>query len=336
MTIQGRPVVNPPIRPTNSVMSGSRNRQISTPSRFAIESELCTFRSMSNPEQLPTSVSDVDELNEKLDQLKADNARLQAQLSKDKDLKPYQVELLKLQRHLEATSTPMIVVFEGRDASGKGGTIRRVTRFMNEKRFRVVALGKPTDEHRTQWYFQRYVAQFPGGGDMVLFDRSWYNRALVEPVFGFCTKDQYRDFLKGVVGFEKDVVRQGTVLVKLYFSVDKQTQAARFERRRDDPLRQWKLSEIDVQAQQYWNGFTEMKHRMLERTSTGVAPWTIIRSSNKGKARLNAMKVILNAVDYADRNPDLDFTPDPDIVISGKDELARMDAEREDLGRPLL
>ena len=230
----------------------------------------------------------------------------------------------------------MIVLFEGRDASGKGGTIRRVTRYMNEKRFRVVALGKPTDEQKTQWYFQRYVAQFPSGGEMVLFDRSWYNRALVEPVFGFCTKDQYRDFLKGVVGFEKDLVRQGTVLVKLYFSVDKETQAARFERRRDDPLRQWKLSEIDVQAQQYWDRFTEMKHRMLERTSTGVAPWTIIRSSSKPKARLNAMKVILNAVDYADRNPDLDFATHPDIVISGDEELTRMDAERDKLGVPLL
>jgi polyphosphate kinase 2 len=205
---------------------------------------------------------------------------------------------------------------------------------MNDKRARVVALGKPTDQQRTQWYFQRYVTQFPAGGEIVLFDRSWYSRALVESVLGFCTKAEYRDFLKGVVGFEKDLVRQGTVLVKLYFSVEKETQAKRFARRHSDPLRQWKLSEIDTQAQEYWNDFTEMKHRMLERTSTEAAPWTIIRSNSKPKARLNTMKVILNAVDYADRNPDLDFNPDPDIVIPGSEELARMDRERDRLGRP--
>ncbi|MEE8456991.1 MAG: polyphosphate kinase 2 [Acidimicrobiia bacterium] len=246
------------------------------------------------------------------------------------------MELLKLQRHLEAEQIPMIVLFEGRDASGKGGSIRRITRYMNEKRYQVVALGKPSADQRTQWYFQRYVERFPAGGEMVLFDRSWYNRALVEPVFGFCTKKQYRDFIRGVTGFEKDLVRQGTVLVKLYFSVDKKIQAKRFARRQNDKLRQWKLSEIDLQAQEYWDDFTEMKHRMLERTSSGSAPWTIIRSNGKPKARLNTMKVILNAVDYADRNPDLDFTVDPEIVYTGREELSRMDEERDRLGRPRL
>ena len=264
----------------------------------------------------------------------AERDKLRAAVEKDKPLRPFQIELLKLQRHLESKKIPMIVIFEGRDASGKGGAIRRITRYMNEKRYRVVALGKPTGEQLSQWYFQRYVENFPAGGEIVLFDRSWYNRAMVEPVFGFCTKKQYRDFLRGVVGFEKDLVRQGTVLIKLYFSVDKQTQEKRFSRRMNDPLRKWKLSEIDVQAQEFWDDFTEMKHRMLERTSTGAAPWTIIRSTSKPKARLNAMKVILNAVDYADRDPSLDFTPDPEIVIPGKDELSRMDIERDQLGRP--
>ena len=286
----------------------------------------------------PTSemTADADLLRQRVEQLEAKNAKLVTASQKDQPLKPFQIELLKLQRHLEAKQTPMIVLFEGRDASGKGGTIRRITRFMNEKRYRVVALGKPTEAQLTQWYFQRYVEKFPTGGEMVLFDRTWYNRALVEPVFGFCTMRQYRNFLRGVVGFEKDIVRQGTVLVKLYFSVDKETQAARFARRINDPLRQWKLSEIDVQAQEYWNEFTEMKHRMLERTSSDVAPWTIIRSSSKQKARINAMKVILNSVKYADRDPDLDFTPDPKIVLSGRRELARMDEERDRLGRPSL
>jgi len=269
-------------------------------------------------EQETRELENLDELQKRLSRMKEERDSLRAMVAKDEPLHPYQVELLKLQRHLEAEQIPMIVLFEGRDAAGKGGTIRRVMRFMNDKRVRAVAMGKPTDLQRTQWYFQRFVTQFPAGGEMVLFDRSWYNRALVEPVFGFCTKSQYRDFLKGVVGFEKDLVRQGTVLVKLYFSVDKETQAKRFDRRMGDPLRQWKLSEIDVQAQELWDDFTEMKHRMLERTSTSAARWTIIRSSSKAKARLN------------------NFTPDPAVVISGADELKRMDKERDQLGRPRL
>jgi len=278
------------------------------------------------------SLSEV-ELRARLKVVTKERNQLRAQLAQDEPLRPFQIELLKLQNHIEASRTPMIVLFDGRDASGKGGTIRRITRFMNEKRYRVVALGKPSKDQKTQWYFQRFVSEFPTGGEIVLFDRSWYNRALVEPVLGFCTKTQYRDFLKGVVGFEKDLVRQGTVLVKLYFSVDKGVQAQRFDRRETDPLRQWKLSEVDRQAQEYWDEFTEKKHRMLEATSSGPAPWTIIRSSSKRKARLNAMKVILNAVDYSDRNKSLDFKPDPKIVISGTDELARMDQERDELGK---
>lgn len=254
--------------------------------------------------------------------------RAEKSQKRERELRPYQVELLKLQDYLEETNIRMIVLFEGRDAAGKGGTIRRVTRFMNEKHYRVVALGKPTEEQRNQWYFQRYVNHFPTGGEIVLFDRSWYNRAMVEPVFGFCSEEEYKTFLRGVVGFEKDLVRQNTKLVKLYFSVTKAEQARRFGRRKSDPLRQWKLSEVDVQAQDKWDEFTEMKYRMLKRTSTVVAPWTIIRSENKHLARLNAMKVILNSVPYEHRSPDLDFAPDPEIVISGARELELMEAER--------
>ncbi len=246
----------------------------------------------------------------------------------DQQLVPFQVELLKLQRHMEENNNRMIVLFEGRDAAGKGGTIRRVTRYMNEKHYRVVALGKPTKEQRSQWYFQRYVAEFPSGGEMVLFDRSWYNRGMVEPVFGFCTPEEHKNFLRGVTGFEKDLVRQGTVLVKLYFSVTKKEQLRRFERRRDDPLRQWKLSEIDMQAQELWPEFTERKYEMLRRTHTNVAPWTIIRSGDKHLARLNAMRVILNAIDYDGRDTKVDFVPDPDVVVSGAHETEMMEVQR--------
>ena len=273
------------------------------------------------------------EAMQELTALRRKRAALRRKLRSDRQLRPWQVELLKLQRYLEDEGLRMIVLFEGRDAAGKGGAIRRVTRYMNEKHYRVVALGRPTAEQRSQWYFQRYVAQFPIGGEIVLFDRSWYNRAMVERVFGFCSRKEYQDFLRGVTGFERDLVRQGTVLVKLYFSVTKETQARRFERRLTDPLRQWKLSEIDMQAQSRWDDFTDRKYEMLQRTSTRAAPWVIIRSNDKQQARLNAMKVILGAVDYKDRNPDLDFTPDPRIVVPGREEIAMMQAEFRRNGR---
>jgi len=248
-------------------------------------------------------------------------------------LKPYQAELIKLQKHLEETQQKMIILFEGRDAAGKGGTIRRVARYMNEKHYRIVALGKPTEEQRTQWFYQKYIQHFPQAGEIVLFDRSWYNRAMVEQVFGFCTDKEYEDFMKGVKGFEKDLVRQGTILIKLYFSVTKEEQARRFERRKTDPLRQWKLSEIDVQAQERWDDFTSAKYHMLKRTHSHHAPWTMIRSDVKQKARLEAIKVILNAVDYAGRDESLDYVLDDDIVVSGARELEIMEAQRARSGK---
>ena len=247
-------------------------------------------------------------------------------------LKPYQAELIRMQKCLENNKRKMVILFEGRDAAGKGGTIRRVTRYMNEKHYRVVAMAKPNDQEKTQWFFQKYIAHFPRGGEVVIFDRSWYNRAVVEPVFGFCTPEEYKNFMRGVVGFEKDLVRQGTILVKLYFSVTKEEQARRFERRKTDPLRQWKLSEIDVQAQDRWDDFTNQKYEMLKKTHTNISPWTIIRSNNKHEARLNAMKVILNAVPYERGNTELNFVPDSKVVISGSREKEMMDAQRIKLG----
>lgn len=296
-----------------------------------LEGPLVTAAGESLP--LPELVARYEAAQDELRRLRKEEKGAVRRRRQESQLKPFQVELLKLQRYLEENHRRMIVLFEGRDAAGKGGTIRRVTRYMNEKHYRVVALGKPTEEQRTQWYFQRYVAQFPTGGEMVLFDRSWYNRAMVEPVFGFCTEDEYKNFMRGVVGFEKDLVRTGTILVKLYFSVDKAEQKRRFDRRRDDPLRQWKLSEIDVQAQEHWDEFTEAKYKMLKRTSTADAPWTVIRSEDKHLARLNAMRVILNAAPYEGRATDLDFVPDKRIVVSGAHELELMEADRMAQGK---
>jgi len=277
--------------------------------------------------KLEDLLQDYSGLRHTLAQTKSENRKAVVRRRQEQSLKPFQAELLCLQKYLEETNTRMIILFEGRDAAGKGGTIRRVTRYMNEKHYRVVAMGKPTEEQKTQWFFQKYIAQFPRGGEIALFDRSWYNRAIVEPIFGFCTPEQYNNFIHGVVGFEKDLVRQGTILVKLYFSVTRDEQARRFDRRKTDPLRQWKLSEIDVQAQDRWDEFTHQKHEMLRRTHTAQAPWTVIRSNNKYRARLNAMRVILNAVPYERKNLELDFVPDPEIVISGARELEIMDAQ---------
>jgi polyphosphate kinase 2 len=252
---------------------------------------------------------------------------------REEGLKPYQAELIKMQQHLEESGTRMVILFEGRDAAGKGGTIRRVTRYMNEKHYRVVALGKPTEHERTQWFFQKYIQHFPRAGEVVLFDRSWYNRAMVEPVFGFCSDKEYKNFMRGVTGFEKDLVRQGTVLIKLYFSVTKEEQNRRFERRKADPLRQWKLSEVDVQAQERWDDFTNVKYEMLKRTHTTHAPWKIIRSNDKHQARINAIKIILNSVAYERLDDTLDFVPDPNIVISGSRELEMMEAQRLGSGK---
>ncbi len=251
----------------------------------------------------------------------------------EQELKPYQAELIKLQKHLENSSQKMIILFEGRDAAGKGGTIRRVTRYMDEKHYRIVALGKPTEEQKTQWFYQKYIQHFPRGGEIVLFDRSWYNRAMVESVFNFCTDKEYNDFMKGVKGFEKDLTRQGTILIKLYFSVTKDEQARRFERRKTDPLRQWKLSEIDMQAQERWDDFTDTKYNMIKQTHSYNAPWTIVRSNDKQKARLEAIKTILNSTDYEGRNEELNYAQDPQIAISGAREIEIMDAQITSSGK---
>ncbi len=306
------------------------------------ELDLSQDTAVNNPEFLNVNGENIktEELIEEYQNLKSSRGKkgkyVQKAVRKLKEideLKVYQAELIKMQNHLELTKKKMMILFEGRDASGKGGTIRRTTRYMNEKHYRIVALGKPTEEQKTQWYFQRYTKHFPHAGEVVLFDRSWYNRSMVEPVFGFCTDKEYENFIKGVKGFEKDLVRSGIILIKLYFSVTKDEQARRFDRRKNDPLRQWKLSEVDLQAQDKWDEFTLMKYKMLEASHSRQAPWTVIRSNDKHVARREAMKVILNHVNYEGRNPELDFDLKTDIVLSGAHELEIMDKHMKQEGR---
>jgi polyphosphate kinase 2 len=254
------------------------------------------------------------------------------------ELKPYQSELIKMQRHLENTGKKMVILFDGRDASGKGGTIRRIVRYMNEKRYRVIALGKPSEQQKTELHIKRYIEHFPHAGEIVLFDRSWYNRALVEPVMGFCTRAQYRRFMNNVITYEQNFLADAgrTIMIKLYFSVTKPEQRSRFERRKNDPLRQWKLSEVDLQAQELWNEFSEKKFMLLHKTHTKKSPWWVIRSDNKHLARRATMKVILNSMRYKGRSRKLDFKPDPAIVIPGDQELKEMKKQRKKHGRFLV
>ena len=269
------------------------------------------------------------------------NEIIQAVLEKfynAEELKPYQAELIKMQHHLERTGKKMVILFDGRDASGKGGTIRRVTRFMNEKRYHVVALGKPNENQKTELHIKRYIEHFPYAGEIVLFDRSWYNRALVEPVMGFCTQKQYNRFMKKVNTYEQNFIEDDgrTILLKLYFSVSKEEQARRFDRRKNDPLRQWKLSEVDLQAQDLWDEFTQKKFMLLKKTHTKKSPWYVIRSDDKHLARRETMKVILNRVPYRGRSRKLDFTLDPNIVIPGDTELKIMKKQLKKYGKSLV
>ncbi|MBU1217031.1 polyphosphate kinase 2 [bacterium] len=243
----------------------------------------------------------------------------------EKELAKLQVELLKFQNHVKDQGLKILMIFEGRDAAGKGGTIKRITEHLNPRGARVVALEKPSDKERTQWYFQRYVEHLPAGGEIVIFDRSWYNRAMVEPVMGFCTERQHHKFLKDAPEFEDMIVDEDIKIFKFYFSVSKKEQAARFKARETDPLKQYKLSPVDKESQRLWDEYTLAKFMMLSATHTEAAPWTIVKSDDKKKARINAMKHILNYVDYPNKIDAKKIQVDKEIIVFGRDEAIEME-----------
>ncbi len=249
----------------------------------------------------------------------------QSHLDYEAELKRLQLELMKLQLTVKEKGMRVVMLFEGRDAAGKGGTIKRIIANMNARGVRVVALEKPNDQESTQWYFQRYIQHLPSAGEIVLFDRSWYNRAMVEPVMGFCTDEQHKRFLKSVPMFEEMLVKDGIHLFKFYFSVSKKMQKKRFKARETDPLKQYKLSPVDKLAQEYWHRYSIAKFQMLNETNRTIAPWTIVRSDNKKKARLNCIKFILSQMDYAGKVADEKLLPDPKYIISGIDEIRHME-----------
>ena len=234
----------------------------------------------------------------------------------EQELEKLQMELVKLQRSVQLNGRRIAIIFEGRDAAGKGGTIRRFIEHLNPRSARIVALPKPTELQKGQWYFQRYAEQLPNPGEIVFFDRSWYNRAVVEPVMNFCTKKQYRTFTQQVPEFEHMLYEDGLELVKFWFSISKEVQAERFDSRRNDPLKQWKISPVDEQAQDNWELYTKYKSDMFSKTHTSYSPWLIVKANDKKKARLESMRHVLSSLDYEGKNtPHTHLSPDPDIVI---------------------
>ncbi|NMO51033.1 polyphosphate kinase 2 [Actinoplanes sp. TBRC 11911] len=232
----------------------------------------------------------------------------------DRDKRLLQIELLKLQKWCKTTGERLVVLFEGRDAAGKGGTIKRFMEHLNPRGSTVVALEKPSERESTQWYYQRYVDHLPAAGEIVLFDRSWYNRAGVERVMGYCTRPEYLEFMRSTPELERILVRSGIHLVKFWFSVTQGEQRTRFAIRQVDPVRQWKLSPNDLASLDKWDDYTEAKDAMFFYTDTADAPWTVVKSNDKKRARLEAMRFVLNRFEYANKDDEVVGKPDPLIV----------------------
>ncbi|NGZ26700.1 MAG: polyphosphate kinase 2 [Magnetococcales bacterium] len=247
-------------------------------------------------------------------------------LLKEKDyldvLTPLQQELVKCQLWIRDNGIKVLAIFEGRDAAGKGSAIKRFTEFLNPRLCKVIALDKPTDQERGQWYFQRYVKNLPSKGEMMLFDRSWYNRAGVERVMGFCTEQQVKDFYRDLPEFERMLVNSGIHLIKFWFSASRKSQEKRFSSRETDPLKVWKLSPVDKEAQDMWDKYSDARDDMLKRTSTDYAPWTVIKSDDKKLSRINSIRYFLSQFPYTGKREEL-LKIDPEIVITIEEELKR-------------
>lgn len=259
-----------------------------------------------------------EELLHYLEKNKAENPLFQDIIDNfyyEEELKILQGELVNLQKWVQQEKKKVAVIFEGRDASGKGGTIRRFSEHLNPRAMRVVALNKPTEIERSQWYFNRYIKKLPNAGEIVFFDRSWYNRAVVEPVMGFCTTEQYERFMVQVPEFEHMLYEAGTHIIKFWFSISKDYQQERFNSRIENPLKKWKYSPVDQKGQALWDKYTYYKEQMLSRTHNSFSPWIIVKSDDKKRARLESMKYILSRFEYAGKSEaPISLLPDPNIV----------------------
>jgi len=252
--------------------------------------------------------------------LKSKNVELKnviSYLKYEEELRLLQIEMIKLQRDVQKNGRRIAIVFEGRDAAGKGGTIRRFTEHLNPRPMRIIALPKPSDVERGQWYFQRYVKQLPNPGELCFFDRSWYNRAVVEPVMNFCTQQEYEIFMRQVPEFEHMLFEDNVELIKFWFSISKEEQEKRFNNRKINPLKQWKLSVVDEMAQEKWEEYTHYKEEMFSKTHTSYSPWIIVKANNKKKARLESMRYVLSSTNYEGKgeNNSVSLQPDPNVVM---------------------
>ena len=303
--------------------------------RKIIDNEFSDMEVIDTKKSVKYDYKDKTRKREKLEEKEEDgNKKVQIWVRKEtldyeRELTKLQIELLKLQNHVKEKGLKVLMIFEGRDAAGKGGTIKRITEHLNPRGARVVALEKPSDIERTQWYFQRYTQYIPSAGEIVLFHRSWYNRAGVEPVMGFCTTEEHHEFLREVPEFEKMLVKSEIILLKYYFSVSKKEQLRRFKKRETDPLKQYKLSPVDKESQNLWDKYTIAKFSMLMASNTDIAPWTVIRSDNKKAARLNCIKYILSHVNYERKTDDKIFDIDNEILITGIEEIENMEQDHK-------
>lgn len=244
----------------------------------------------------------------------------------EQELRALQVELVRLQRWVQNDRQRIAILVEGRDAAGKGGTIRRFTEHLNPRAMRVVALPKPSDEERGQWYFQRYIRQLPNKGEIVFFDRSWYNRAVVEPVMGFCTKKEHQRFLQQVPEFEHMLYEDGVTIIKFWFSISKDEQAKRFDARCQNPLKQWKISPVDEKAQELWDAYTRSKEEMFSKTHTTFSPWIIVQANDKQAARLESLRYVLNLLPYKGKEEaKIRLTPDPNVITRFHRKMVELD-----------
>lgn len=297
----------------------------------AIENEIKT--DSSNIQTIDV-VKKIEDKYKKCEKLKEENKKKYIPVCVKKDEVEYekkiielQLELVKLQKHIKETGQKVLIIFEGRDAAGKGGNIKRFTEYLNPRGARVAALEKPTDLEKTQWYFQRYISHLPNGGEMVFFDRSWYNRCGVEPVMGFVKKKDYDQFLEDVPKFEKMLIDSGVKIIKFYFSVGKEEQAKRFEERTRNPLKQFKLSPIDQFSQKLWDKYTIAEYHNFKNTHSLHCPWIIINSDNKKKSRLNAMKYVLNQFDYPEKLDSKKMKLDSKIIFTGEQKVKLLEKE---------
>lgn len=262
------------------------------------------------------NLKSVEDLRQILSEKKIDISSVERILDYEADLKLLQIELVKLQQWVLSTRKRVVIIFEGRDAAGKGGNIRRFTEHLNPRSVRQVALNKPTEIERGQWYFRRYVKHLPNRGEIVFFDRSWYNRAVVEPVMGFCDDQQYSQFIHKVPEFEHMLYEDGVTIIKFWLSISKTEQLKRFESRNESPLKRWKFSPVDQKGQELWDDYTYYKEQMFSKTHTSYSPWIIVKTNDKMAARLETIRYVLSQFDYDNKKEaNMNLIPDPNIII---------------------